>query len=159
MAEWVGEGGGGRLPITTYTGRRCPKGSLFQFRIDYSTLFLTFGMDKRNKSMERTPLTRKIAKSKSGICWKPTKFRQILRTSVWWGPGTNLLFPSPPSTYKSLSILATLQSYIFARLGRTTFSFGNFTATEIKIKLLLVLDMCQRPWYDVIEMIVCTKKK
>ena len=56
--------------------------------------------------------------------------------------------PSPPSTYKSLSILATLQSYIFARLRRITFSFGNVTATEIKIKLLLVLqyDMRQRPW-------------
>ena len=53
--------------------------------------------------------------------------------------------PSPPSTYKRLSILATLQSYIFARLRRITLSFGNVTATEIEIKLLLVLDMCQRP--------------
>ena len=60
------------------------------------------------------------------------------------GAGTNLLSPSLPSTYKSLSILATLQSYIFARLRRITFSFGNVTAAEIKIKLLLVLDMCQR---------------
>ena len=51
--------------------------------------------------------------------------------------------PSPPSTYKSLSILATLQSYIFAPLRSITFSFGNFKATEIKIKLLLVLDMSE----------------
>ena len=69
MAEWVGEGGGGEVPYNkTKTGRRCPKGYLFQFRIDYLTLFSTFDMDKLNKSMERTPLTRKIAKSKSGIC-------------------------------------------------------------------------------------------
>ena len=62
------------------------------------------------------------------------------------GAGHKLALPPPhPQTYKSLSILATLQSYIFARLRRITFSFGNVTATEIKIKLLLVLDMCQRP--------------
>ena len=53
--------------------------------------------------------------------------------------------PSPPSTYERLSIFATLLSYIFSRLRRITFSFGNVTATEINIKLLLVLDMCQRP--------------
>ena len=35
--------------------------------------------------------------------------------------------------------------FFFARLRRITFSFGNVTATEIKIKLLLVLHMCQRP--------------
>ena len=127
---WVGgEGGREGLPIITYTGRRCPKGYLFPFRIDYSTLFSTFDMGKLNKSMERTPLTRKIAKSKSGICWKPTKFRQILQTSVWWGSGTNLLFPLPTlhvqksvnfgnftelylcalKTYVSLSHLAMIQ--------------------------------------------------
>ena len=41
--------------------------------------------------------------------------------------------PSPPSTYKRLSIFVTLRSYIFAHLRRITFSFGNVTATEIKI--------------------------
>ena len=69
----------------------------------------------------------------------------ILQMFVWWGPGTNLLFPLPTLQIQT-SVLATLQSYIFARLGRITFSFGNVTATEIKIKLVLVLDMCQRPW-------------
>ena len=141
MAGWRGVGGGG-LPIIIYTGRHCAKGCLFQFRIDYCTLFSTFDMDKLKKPMERMPLTRKIAKSKSRICWKPTKVHQILQTFVWWGPGTNLLSPpplSPPSTNKSLSIFATLPSYIFSRLRRITFSFGNVTATEIKIKLLLVL--------------------
>ena len=84
-----------------------------------------------------------------------------LAKSIYYGGGRaqTCSSPSPPSTYKRLSILATLQSYIFARLRRITFSFGNVTATEIKIKLLLVLDMCQRPWCDVIDMIVCTKKK
>ena len=47
--------------------------------------------------------------------------------------------PVPPATYKRLSIFATLQSYIFSRLRRITFSFGNVTATEIKIKLMFVL--------------------
>ena len=60
MAEWgVGEGEGGVgwwFPIIIYTGRRCPKGYLFQFRIDYSTLFSTFDTDKLKKPMERTPL-------------------------------------------------------------------------------------------------------
>ena len=47
--------------------------------------------------------------------------------------------PPPPTTNKRPSIFATLQSYIFARLRRITFSFGNVTATEIKIKLMFVL--------------------
>ena len=57
MAAW--EGGGGGLPILIYTGRRCPKEYLFQFRIDYCTFFSTFDMDKIKKPMERTPLSKK----------------------------------------------------------------------------------------------------
>ena len=72
--------------------------------------------------------------------------RQFYRCLYGGGRAQSCSSPSPPSEYKRLSILATLQSYIFARLGRTTFSFGNVTATEIKIKLVLVLDMCQKPW-------------
>ena len=53
--------------------------------------------------------------------------------------------PLPNPTRKRLSNFATLLSCIFERLRRITFLFGNVTATEIKIKLLLVLDMCQRP--------------
>ena len=49
-------GGGGGVPIATHKGRRCPKGYLFQFRIDYSTLFSTFDMNKLKKPMERTSL-------------------------------------------------------------------------------------------------------
>ena len=55
------------------------------------------------------------------------------------GAGRKLASPPPPATYKRPSIFATLQSYIFARLRRITFSFGNVTATEIKIKLMFVL--------------------
>ena len=51
MPGWGGEEGG--LPITTYTGRHCPEGYLFQFRINHSTLFSTFDMDKLKKPMER----------------------------------------------------------------------------------------------------------
>ena len=135
----------GEHPTITYLGRgrRCPKGYFFQFRIDYCTLFSTFDMDKLKKPIERTPLTRKIAKSKSRICWKPTKFRQILHTFVYGGGRAQTCSPpSPPSTYKRLSILATFWSYTFARLRRITFLFGNVTAIEIKITLLLVLQ-----WY------------
>ena len=52
------------------------------------------------------------------------------------GAGHKLAPPFQPPTYKRLSIFATLQTYIFAHLRRITFSFGNVTATEIKIKLL-----------------------
>ena len=72
--------------------------------------------------------------------------RQITGRLYGGGRSQTCSSPSPPSTYKRLSILATLQSYIFARLRRITLSFGNVTATEIEIKLVLVLDMCQRPW-------------
>ena len=58
MAEW-----GVGVPIIIYTGRRCTKGYLFQFRTDYSALFSTFDTDKLKQPMER-----KIAKSKSRIC-------------------------------------------------------------------------------------------
>ena len=51
-----GGGVGWRFPLIIYTGRRCPKGYFFQFRIDYSTLFSTFDTDKLKKPMERTPL-------------------------------------------------------------------------------------------------------
>ena len=40
-------------------------------------------------------------------------------------------------------IFATLQSYIFARLRRITFSFGSVTATEIKMKLMFVLGVIE----------------
>ena len=116
-------------------GRRCPKGYLFQIRIDYCTLFSTFDMDKLNKSMERTPLT----SLKVGFVENQRSFAKFYRRLYGEGRAQTCFSPSPPSTYKSLSILATLQSYIFARLRRITFSFGNVTATEIKIKLLLVL--------------------
>ena len=43
----------GRAPYNNLTGRRCPKGYLFQFRINYSTLFSTFDMDKLKKLMEK----------------------------------------------------------------------------------------------------------
>ena len=46
----------GRAPYNNLTGRRCPKGYLFQFRIDYCTLFSTFDMDKLKKPMEKTHL-------------------------------------------------------------------------------------------------------
>ena len=95
--------------------------------------------------MERTPLTRKIASLKVGFVENQRSFAKFYGRLYGGGGAQTCSSPSPPSTYKSLSILATLQSYIFARLRRITFSFGNVTATEIKIKLLLVLDMCQRP--------------
>ena len=98
-------------------------------------------MDKLNKSMERSPLT----SLKVGFVENQRSFAKFYRRLYGGGRAQTCSSPSPPSTYKSLSILATLQSYIFARLRRITFSFGNVTATEIKIKLLLVLDMCQRP--------------
>ena len=40
----------GRAPYNNLTGRRRPKGYLFQFRIDYCTLFSTFDMDKLKKN-------------------------------------------------------------------------------------------------------------
>ena len=98
-------------------------------------------MDKLNKSMERTPLT----SLKVGFVENQRNFAKFYRRLYGEGRAQTRFSPSPPSTYKSLSILATLQSYIFARLRRITFSFGNVTATEIKTKLQLVLDMCQRP--------------
>ena len=48
--------GGGRAPYNNLTGRRCPKGYLFQFRINYCTLFSIFDMNKLKKPMERAPL-------------------------------------------------------------------------------------------------------
>ena len=63
------------------------------------------------------------------------------------GVGRKFAPPPPlPTLHVRTSVyFSTLLSYIFAHLRRITFSFGNVTATEIKIKLLLVLDMCQRP--------------
>ena len=52
------------------------------------------------------------------------------------------LAPPLPTLHARTSVYIFL-SYIFSRLRSITFSFGNVTATEIKIKLLLVLDMCQ----------------
>ena len=59
--------------------------------------------------------------------------REILQSLYGGGRAQTCSPPSPPSTYKRLSIFGTLRSYIFAHLRRITFLFGNVTATEIKI--------------------------
>ena len=116
--------------------------------------FSTFDMDKKAKEtngknafkLEILPsLQVGLLKTNEDIA---PQWRQILQTFVWCGSGTNLLPPPPvPTLHVRTSVyFSTLLSYIFARLRRITFSFGTVTATEINIKLLLVLDMCQRPW-------------
>ena len=52
-------------------------------------------------------------------------------------PSPNPLPPHPHPHHVQTSA-ATLLSYISARLRRITFKFGNFTATEIKIKLKFI---------------------
>ena len=86
------------------------------------------------------------------------------------GVGHKLALLPPPPLPTILHVqtsvnfnFVTLLRYIFARLRRITFSFGNVTATEIKIKLLICVRGTQKSmsflyWCDVSEMIVCTKK-
>ena len=69
--------------------------------------------------------------------------------------------------FTDVCVLEAEHKLALSRLRRITFSLGNVTATEIKIKLMLLLDICQRYekgifflyCCDVSEMIVCTKKK
>ena len=68
------------------------------------------------------------------------------------GAGHKLALPHPPPPLPTIlhvqtsvnSNFVTFLRYIFARLRRITFSFGNVTATEIKIKLLICVRGTQK---------------
>ena len=170
MGWWGGGGGGEGLPIANYTGRRCPKGYLFQFRKDYSTLFSTrsstfwHGQAKETNGKNAFKLE-KLQSLKVGFVENYRRYN----SSISYGGGRAQTCSSPPTTPPVPTILhvqtsvyfncVTLLRYIFARLRRNTFSFGNVTATEI----LTCVRGTQKSmsflyWCDVSEMIVCTKK-
>ena len=145
--------GGGGLPIATYTGRRCPKGYLFQFRINYSTLFSTYrhGQSKETNGKNAFKLE-KLQSLKVGFVENYRRYSSSI--SNGGGLAQTLLFPTLPPPLPLPTILhvqtavnfnfVTLLRYIFARLWRITFSFGHVTATEIKIKLLICVRGTQK---------------
>ena len=121
-----------------------------QFRLFHVTFFLpTFNLEKLRKiyrqlaPLERTPKMSNIAKF-----WKwllktdediSPQSREILQRFVWLGPAQTYFLPPPPSlphhVQRSVDFHNFAELYISARLRRIAFKFGNFTATEIKLKL------------------------
>ena len=91
--------------------------------------FSTFDTDKlgtnRRHHWKKLLKISKIAKFESDLLKInediAPRSREILQTLVWWRTQTC------PPPYQRLQIFATLRTYIFARLRRITFKFGNFT--------------------------------
>ena len=91
--------------IANYTGRRCPKGYLFQFRIDYSTLFSTFwhGQAKETNGKNAFKLE-KLQSLKVGFVENYRRYNSSISYGGGNGTATEIL-TGVRGTQKSMSFL------------------------------------------------------
>ena len=135
---------GGGLPILTYTGRCFPKGYLsYSSREAIPRYFLSvyfwYGKVKKNISAVGTS-------GKNALKWVTLpsfesdllktdedinpQSREILQT-LYDGSRAQTCFPLPHHAQRSVDV-HNFADYIFARLRRITFIFGNFKPLKLK---------------------------